>query len=62
MISPKYTKVGESFRKNVPHEMQCSMFCGGKRCKYEIPDNWKKEQMAIKASDIDVYSSIGIRN
>ena len=27
--------VGESLRLNTPNEMQCSMFCGGRRCKYE---------------------------
>ncbi len=46
-VSPKFSKVGESLRKNVPHEMQCSMFCGGKRCKYETSDNWKQDEMAI---------------
>lgn len=47
-IHPKYTKVGESFRKNVPHEIQCSMFCGGRKCKYEISEHWKPDEMAIK--------------
>ena len=39
--------MGESFRRNAPREMQCSMFCGGKRCKYEQGSTWKKEDMAI---------------
>ena len=47
-VHPHYTKVGESFRKNVPHEMQCSMFCGGRKCKYENGDTWRDDQMAIK--------------
>ena len=40
-------KVGESLRRNAPKEMQCSMFCGGRRCKYEQGSSWKKEDMAI---------------
>ena len=42
-------KVGESIRRNAPNEMQCSMFCGGRRCKYEqgSASSWKKEDMAI---------------
>lgn len=47
IIAPTYTKVGESFRKNVPHEVQCSMFCGGRKCKYETSQHWKPDQMAI---------------
>ena len=45
---PKYTAVGEHLRQNVPHEMQCSMFCGGRKCKYEVPDSWRREDMAVQ--------------
>ncbi len=41
-------QAGESLRHSVPHEMQCSMFCGGRRCKYESAAHWKKEQMAVE--------------
>ena len=48
VIHANYTKVGEHLRRNAPPEMQCSMFCGGKRCKYEAgPASWKPEDMAI---------------
>ena len=48
VIHAKYTKVGEHIRRNAPSEMLCSMFCGGKRCKYEAgPASWKPEDMAI---------------
>ena len=47
-VDPRYTAVGESLRQNVPHEMQCSMFCGGRKCKYEGADNWRKEDMTVK--------------
>jgi hypothetical protein len=46
-IDAKYSKVGESLRYNTPSEMQCSMFCGGRRCKYESAANWKPEDMAV---------------
>jgi protein tyrosine phosphatase domain-containing protein 1 len=46
-IDAKYSKVGESLRYNTPSEMQCSMFCGGRRCKYESAAQWKQEDMAI---------------
>ena len=48
VIQAKYTKVGESIRRNAPNEMQCSMFCGGRRCKYESASNWKNQEMAIE--------------
>ena len=42
------TQVGEQIRRNAPAEMQCSMFCGGKRCKYEAgPSSWQPKDMAI---------------
>jgi protein tyrosine phosphatase domain-containing protein 1 len=41
------TLVGEHLRQRVPGDVQCSMFCGGKRCKYESPDAWRPEEMAI---------------
>ncbi|TRY78080.1 hypothetical protein TCAL_10411 [Tigriopus californicus] len=48
IVDPKYTRVGEGFRKTVPHEMQCAMFCGGLKCKYESGTKWKSHQQAIK--------------
>ena len=43
-----FLAVGESLRHNTPNEMQCSMFCGGRRCKYEGHSAWKQEDMALK--------------
>ena len=48
VIQAKYTKVGEHIRRNAPNEMQCSMFCGGRKCKYESASNWKNHEMAIE--------------
>ena len=47
VIEPKYSVVGESIRRNTPNEMQCSMFCGGRRCKYESGAAWDKSEMAL---------------
>ena len=40
--------VGESLRHNTPPEVQCSMFCGGRRCKYEGSSAWKEKDMALQ--------------
>ena len=46
-INAKYSKVGETLLYNTPSEMQCSMFCGGKKCKYESASQWKPQDMAV---------------
>ncbi|CAL4066887.1 unnamed protein product, partial [Meganyctiphanes norvegica] len=46
-VQSNYSKIGESLRNNIPTEMQCSVFCGGKRCKYDTDDKWEKKDMAI---------------
>lgn len=50
---PKYSRISEHFRHVTPGAFQCSMFCGGKQCKYENPAKMKKEEMAING----LYSS-----
>ena len=52
-VDPKYSKVGERIRHITPTAFQCSMFCGGKQCKYDNPTKWKDEEMAIRG----LYSS-----
>lgn len=44
----KYTKLTEHARSLISAEKQCSMFCGGKKCKYCRPDHWKDDQMGVK--------------
>ena len=39
--------MGEHIRRNTPNEMQCSMFCGGRRCKYESATAWKPADCAL---------------
>lgn len=50
---PKYSRISEHFRHVTPGALQCSMFCGGKQCKYENPAKFKSEEMAIQG----LYSS-----
>ncbi|KFM80153.1 Protein tyrosine phosphatase domain-containing protein 1, partial [Stegodyphus mimosarum] len=44
--SARYGKLSEKIRRTAPSEFQCSVFCGGKKCKYDSA-NWHKEDMAI---------------
>lgn len=50
---PKYSRISEHFRHVAPGALQCSMFCGGKQCKYENPAKFRSEEMAIQG----LYSS-----
>ncbi|KAK3103723.1 hypothetical protein FSP39_021376 [Pinctada imbricata] len=45
--SARYTKFSEHARTMISAEKQCSMFCGGRKCKYCTDHNWTKEQMVI---------------
>ncbi|XP_030623641.1 protein tyrosine phosphatase domain-containing protein 1 [Chanos chanos] len=49
----KYTVVGETLRHIIPSDLQCSIGCGGRACKYENPDYWSEDKQAIKG----LYSS-----
>jgi len=40
---PKYSAFGERIRHVAPSAMQCSMFCGGRQCKYCNAARFKKE-------------------
>lgn len=51
--APKYSRISEHFRHVTPGVIQCSMFCGGKQCKYENPSRMKTDEMAING----LYSS-----
>ena len=50
---PKYSNVSESLRYVTSGSIQCSMFCGGRHCKYESSAKWSDAEMAIKG----LYSS-----
>jgi len=49
----KYSLFGEKIRQTIPGPMQCSMACGGKRCKWENPHAWSDSEQSIKG----VYST-----
>ncbi|XP_019623625.1 PREDICTED: protein tyrosine phosphatase domain-containing protein 1-like [Branchiostoma belcheri] len=49
----KYNKISEGLRHVTPGHIQCSMFCGGKGCKYENPAKWPAKDQAVKG----LYSS-----
>ena len=47
----KYGFIAESLRQSFPEAKTCSMFCGGKKCKYCDPEAspiWNKDQKVIE--------------
>ena len=56
-VQPNYNKFSESVRTVTPNELQCSMFCGGKRCKYESGREWSDGEMAVDG----IYSHWSVR-
>ncbi|CAL8084162.1 unnamed protein product [Orchesella dallaii] len=51
-LQSHYNKFSESFRRVAPPQLQCTVFCGGKRCKYESATFWGADACAING----VYS------
>ncbi|XP_069942063.1 protein tyrosine phosphatase domain-containing protein 1-like [Cherax quadricarinatus] len=47
VVHSNYSRISEHFRQVTPTELQCSVFCGGKRCRYDNGDSWGAEDMAI---------------
>ncbi|KAL1493369.1 hypothetical protein ABEB36_011435 [Hypothenemus hampei] len=52
LVHANYNKLSDHIRRLTPHGIQCSVFCGGLHCKYENPENWKPDSLAIQG----VYS------
>ncbi|XP_072402331.1 uncharacterized protein [Diabrotica undecimpunctata] len=48
IVRANYNKLSEHIRRLTPQGIQCSVFCGGVNCKYENPENWKPENLAIQ--------------
>lgn len=48
VATAKYGVLSESIRSSMAEARLCSMFCGGKTCKYEGAAKWSPEQQAIK--------------
>lgn len=47
-VSPAYSRVSETLRRLSTGSLQCSLFCGGARCKYERGERWQKEDKALR--------------
>ena len=47
LVQSNYTKIGEHLRQYTPLEVQCQVFCGGRRCKYDSYNRWNDNDMAI---------------
>ncbi|KAI2811857.1 Protein tyrosine phosphatase domain-containing protein 1 [Blomia tropicalis] len=45
--SASYTKFSEIIRRSTNGQLQCSMFCGGRKCKYEQSSYWSEKDKAI---------------
>ncbi|XP_056645749.1 uncharacterized protein LOC130450997 [Diorhabda sublineata] len=48
IVRANYNKLSEHIRRLTPQGIQCSVFCGGINCKYENPENWKPDSLAIQ--------------
>ncbi|XP_076648811.1 uncharacterized protein LOC143356743 isoform X2 [Halictus rubicundus] len=48
-VQAGYNKFSENLRKFTPPAIQCAIFCGGSRCKYENPRAWPPVHMAIQS-------------
>ena len=53
VTTPKYSAFGERIRHVAPTGLQCSMFCGGRQCKYDNPSKFREDEMTIDG----LYSS-----
>jgi len=47
VATAKYGTLSEVLRQSITEARLCSMFCGGKNCKYEGPASWSEDQQAI---------------
>lgn len=45
--SSQYNKWSDGIRRVAPQQLSCSVFCGGKRCKYERGTTWGPDNCAI---------------
>lgn len=48
LVAANYNKLSDHIRRLTPQGIQCSVFCGGVNCKYENPDNWTADSLAIQ--------------
>lgn len=48
LVVANYTAISENIRRLTPHGIQCSIFCGGSNCKYENPESWTADSLALQ--------------
>lgn len=48
LVAANYSKLSDHIRRLTPQGIQCSVFCGGTNCKYENPENWTADSLAIQ--------------
>lgn len=46
--TPAYSLVSEKLRRVSAGSLQCALFCGGPRCKYEVSHRWKEAEKALE--------------
>ncbi|RZF46128.1 hypothetical protein LSTR_LSTR012988 [Laodelphax striatellus] len=46
-VQSNYSLISDNLRKHTPHTIQCTMFCGGRHCRYESADFWDSTHMAV---------------
>ena len=47
-VTPSYSRISEHLRRISAGSLQCSMFCGGQRCKYETEARWEGQDKALR--------------
>jgi len=47
VATAKYGALSEALRRSITEARLCSMFCGGKNCKYEGTTSWSETDQAI---------------
>ncbi|XP_075221216.1 uncharacterized protein LOC142324243 [Lycorma delicatula] len=47
-VESNYSLLSDNIRRRAPNIIQCSIFCGGKQCRYENPDCWDSTHTAIR--------------
>lgn len=46
-VTPAYSYLSDRLRRLSSGSLQCSLFCGGRGCKYESGEKWGEEDKAV---------------
>ena len=47
VVAPRYSAVSGRLRRYTSGPIQCSLFCGGSKCKYENERKWTEKDVVI---------------